>query len=338
MIHSYDDQIHAPLGLRAARAYNLIAPSASHAQHMVSHIYTSLGMWDEVVIANENAVRVSEEAMLRSGKSIANRSKHSLSWLQYALLQEGRIEEARETMEIMRDDFAEAPSGGNRYHSLLMRSIYIAEDPLAEQIIAAPDLDKSTLDDQAVDSFATGFRYIAMNDLDGARIELDSLQEKINAAQVLSVEEGLHETSNATSEDGYTIATILARELRAIIQFREGNTSAALQLLAEAAAAENARPMEYGPPYISKPCGELMGEMLLTLGRPGEAIPYFEQALERNTGRTLSLLGLARAQEAVGDEAAAETRLKLAENWKAEMATLDATRYVWLTSNVESSS
>jgi hypothetical protein len=63
MIHSYDDQVHAPLGLRAARAYSKIAPSASHAQHMVSHIYTSLGMWDEVVEANITAVRVSERCI-----------------------------------------------------------------------------------------------------------------------------------------------------------------------------------------------------------------------------------------------------------------------------------
>ncbi|NOR40080.1 MAG: hypothetical protein GQ537_02580, partial [Gammaproteobacteria bacterium] len=62
LIHSYDDQVHAPLGLRAARVYATIAPAASHAQHMISHIYTSLGMWDEVVKANITAVRVSEEA------------------------------------------------------------------------------------------------------------------------------------------------------------------------------------------------------------------------------------------------------------------------------------
>ena len=63
LIHSYDDQIHAPLGLRAAREYSKIAPAASHAQHMVSHIYSSLGMWDEVVEANITAVKVSEDSM-----------------------------------------------------------------------------------------------------------------------------------------------------------------------------------------------------------------------------------------------------------------------------------
>ena len=52
LIHSYDDPIHAPLGLRAARVYAEIAPAATHAQHMISHIYVALGSWDEVISAN----------------------------------------------------------------------------------------------------------------------------------------------------------------------------------------------------------------------------------------------------------------------------------------------
>jgi tetratricopeptide (TPR) repeat protein len=330
LIHSYDDQIHAPLGLRAARAYNKIAPSASHAQHMVSHIYTSLGMWDEVVTANQNAVRVSEDSMRRAGKPIANRSKHALSWLQYALLQQGRVEEAVETMRAMHNDIAEVQNGEQQYHNTLMRSIYIIEDPMAEQILDTQDTSKSALDEKAVETFASGFRYVALSDLDSARYELESLQKNIVAAKILSVAEGLHEDENATSEDGYNVATIFARELQALIYFREGDAETALQLLADAAQDENARPMEYGPPYVSKPSNELMGEMLLTLDRPGEAIAHFETALERNTGRTLSLLGLARAQEAVGDPAAQETWGILEGSWQADMEKLRQLDYVWL--------
>jgi tetratricopeptide (TPR) repeat protein len=330
LIHSYDDQVHAPLGLRAAREYNKIAPSASHAQHMVSHIYTSLGMWDEVVVANENAVRVSEDSMRRAGKPIANRSKHALSWQQYALLQQGRHDEALETMRVMRDDFAVVKDGRQKYHNLLMRSIYIVENPLAEQILDTQDTSDFSLDVKAVEAFASGFRYVAMNDLDSARHELEELQKNIAAAKVLSVAEGLHEDDYATSADGYNIATIFARELQALIYFKEGDAETALQLLADAAEDENSRPMEYGPPYISKPSSELIGEMLLTLGRPDEAMAHFETALERNTGRTLSLLGLARAQEATGHPKASETWRTLENNWKADMADLRQTEYVWL--------
>lgn len=330
LIHSYDDQIHAPLGLRAARAYNKIAPSATHAQHMVSHIYMSLGMWDEVVTANQNAVRVSEDSLRRAGKPVANRRKHALSWLQYALLQQGRVEEALETMRTMHNDIAEVQNSNQQYHNTLMRSIYIIEDPTAEQILDTQDTRKVPLDDKAVEAFASGFRYVALNDLDSARYELESLQKNIVAAKVLSVAEGLHEDDNATSEDGYNIATIFARELQALIYFREGDAETALQLLADAAEDENARPMEYGPPYVSKPSSELMGEMLLTLDRPGEAIAHFETALERSTGRTLSLLGLARAQEAAGDPAAQETWGILEGSWKADMEKLRQMDYVWL--------
>ena len=330
LIHSYDDQIHAPLGLRAARAYNKIAPSATHAQHMVSHIYMSLGRWDEVVTANQNAVRVSEDSLRRAGKSIATRRKHALSWLQYALLQQGRVEEAQETMRMMHDDIAEVQNESQQYHNTLMRSIYIIEDPTAEQILDTQDTSKFPLDEIAVEAFASGFRYVALRDLDSARYELESLQKSIVGAKVLSVAEGLHEDDNATSEDGYNIATILARELQALIYFRDGDAETALQLLADAAEDENARPMEYGPPYVSKPSSELMGEMLLTLDRPGEAIAHFETSLSRNTGRTLSLLGLARAQEAAGDPAAQETWGILEGSWKADMEKLRQTDYVWL--------
>jgi len=233
-------------------------------------------------------------------------------------------------MRVMRDDFAEVKNGNQKYHNMLMRSIYIVEDPTAEQILSTQDTSEFKLDDKAVEAFASGFRYVAMNDLDSARHELKELQKNIAAARVLSVAEGLHEDDNATSEDGYNIATIFARELQALIYFKEGDAETALQLVAAAAEDENSRAMEYGPPYVSKPSSELLGEMLLTLGKPGEAIAHFETALARNTGRMFSLLGLARAQEATGHPKAQETWHTLENNWKGDMADLRQTEYVWL--------
>ena len=60
LIHSYDDPIHAPLGLRYADAYSKIAPAASHALHMPSHIYFALGMWDEASAINERSVKAAD--------------------------------------------------------------------------------------------------------------------------------------------------------------------------------------------------------------------------------------------------------------------------------------
>ncbi len=86
LIHAYDDPIHAPLGLRAARLYGKVVLSASHAQHMPSHIFFALGMWDEAIDANVKSLTIAREQH--------DPGYHSLVWLMYAYLQENRRLEA----------------------------------------------------------------------------------------------------------------------------------------------------------------------------------------------------------------------------------------------------
>ncbi len=84
LIHSFDDPVHAPLGLPAARKYSSIAPGAAHAQHMTSHIFLAMGMWDDVVKANVRASEVQDaEAVKRGGRPGV--CGHYTSWLQYGL-------------------------------------------------------------------------------------------------------------------------------------------------------------------------------------------------------------------------------------------------------------
>jgi tetratricopeptide (TPR) repeat protein len=332
LIHSYDDQIHAPLGVRAAREYSKIAPAASHAQHMVSHIYNALGMWDEVVDANITAVKVSEDSMTRSGRDFAMRNKHSLHWLEYALLQQGRYDEARDTLEIMKEDVAALPNEYNRYHNGLLRASYAVEDPWAPRILAPTDTTDLTLYDYAVDSFATAFVGLANDDVEAARSELEKLNAQIDQASVLSVEDGLHEVEGATSEDDYLLATVVSRQIEAMLLFRKGHTDEAVRIMTTAAEDENSQALYYGPPHVPKPSSELLGEMLLVLNRPEEAAVQFETALERNTDKSLSLLGLARAQGALGNGAADQTWQRLEGNWRGDVSLLHDLQYRWLTS------
>src|SRR5262249_10287035 len=95
LIHCYDDPIHAPLGLRPARAYARIAAAASHARHMPSHIFLALGLWDETAASNEAAWQVSVERAKRKGLGSDERNYHALYWLEYAYLQQGRLADAR---------------------------------------------------------------------------------------------------------------------------------------------------------------------------------------------------------------------------------------------------
>jgi tetratricopeptide (TPR) repeat protein len=331
LIHSYDDQVHAPLGLRAARVYATIAPAASHAQHMISHIYTSLGMWEEVVAANITAVRVSEEALQRAGKPAENRSKHAMHWLEYALLQQGLYTEARETMEVMKQDRETVPNHYHDDHYMMFRASYIAEDPVGKQPLQHVEFPDMPLDGRIINDFATGYHQLATGKLDEVDALLATMKQQIASATVKTPAEGLHEDESATSETGYLIATIVMEELESLLMYRRGDTEAAIGKLQAAAGMENARPLEYGPPYIAKPCSELLGEMLLAQNRPLEAIVEFENSLLRNTNRSLSLLGLARAQEAAGQiKEAADTRALLASLWKGDLTAFLSSGYPWL--------
>src|ERR1700694_753700 len=112
LIHSYDDPVHAPLGMRAARLYGAVAPDAGHALHMTSHIFIALGMWDEVIDANVRALAVVNTHRAATGKSTAH-CGHYETWLHYALLQKHRNEEARKMLDACRADaFDAALQGG----------------------------------------------------------------------------------------------------------------------------------------------------------------------------------------------------------------------------------
>ncbi|MEO8433197.1 MAG: hypothetical protein ABI592_16965, partial [Acidobacteriota bacterium] len=89
LIHSYDDPIHAPLGLRPARVYAKIAKDAAHALHMPSHIFLASGMWDDVVSSNEASRDAADARVRRKKLGVDERNFHAIFWLEYAYLQQG---------------------------------------------------------------------------------------------------------------------------------------------------------------------------------------------------------------------------------------------------------
>ncbi len=92
-IHGMDDPQHAAGALEAARALSKIAPDAGHAQHMCSHIFMALGMWDDVVDANVNAMRVVDEHARAAGEPEIDCGHYDI-WLEYGYYQQGRVKDA----------------------------------------------------------------------------------------------------------------------------------------------------------------------------------------------------------------------------------------------------
>lgn len=313
LIHCYDDPTHAPLGVRVARVYAKIAPAASHAQHMISHIYIALGDWDAVVTANEKAVAVSEDRLRRRGQPLSGRSHHALHWLEYAYLQQGRFREARAKLDTMAEDARANGSAGNRNYYAAMRAAYVIEMP--ESRNAPPSLGGQT---SAMDLFATGWSALFAGDLDAARKILAEMKSR---PQGETSSGGSYMTQmnmgGSGAPRGATLDAILQSELEAAILLKESKTQEALALLEKAAAAEETLSFEFGPPEVPKPPRELLGEALLQANRPAEARKQFELALLRTPRRSQSLLGQARAAAQSGDTAAAQRIYsELREIWR----------------------
>ena len=316
LIHCYDDPVHAPLGMRAARVYAQIAPSATHALHMPSHIFLASGMWPEVVSSNEASWKASVDRADRLKLGPDAHSFHALSWLEYGYLQQGRYADARKTLALMeRDAAAGASSGRATAGFAAMRAAYVVETRRWKSDAVAL---KGPGDDahRDLDLFVTGMAAVQSGDRAGAEKALASMSP---AAEKAAAPSSAHMHGGAAMSYASARAsadTVLRQLLDAQILFSKGQRDRGIAGAKGAAALEDGLNYEFGPPDVVKPAHELLGEMLLESGKPADARKEFEAALGRYPGRALSLLGLARAASKSGDAAAAkDAYARLAAIW-----------------------
>lgn len=297
LIHAYDDPIHAGLGLEAARAYSRIAPDAAHAQHMTTHIFLALGMWDEVVSQNTIAFDLSE-----------GKSWHYGSWLAYGLIQQGRYDAARIQIERMRANLtASSPRpqyavmGDMRAHYLLH-----VEEWRGAIYERRPSASQTTISGQVTDLFTAGAIAYRRRNASAVSAAAGEIARLIEA---MRVDFGEHDANTV-------VARIMARTLGGMFLFLGGNQEPAIRALREAAALSDALPMEFGPPAIVEPPREVLGTMLLEI-EPALAKVEFEKALAQAPGRSRALIGLVRASVAIGDKASARKGIdQLVANWR----------------------
>jgi len=230
---------------------------------------------------------------------------HYTEWLGYGYLQQGRYTEALRHLELMHRNMDK----GGRGRAVLaeMRADYVVnterwDSPCLEWSI---DLTAVRARDAAVDVFVAGLSAVKRGDR--ARAER-------GLADLVAVNQ-----SRAPSDPGHArdqVPDVLQKELEALLRQADGLTGDAMALMREATALEDAMPVEFGPPADVKPAHELLGEILLQVGRPREAQREFARALALAPQRALSLLGLGRAAAAAGDrKTAARAYDDLREIW-----------------------
>lgn len=303
LIHCYDDPIHAPLGLRAARIYANVAPEAAHALHMPSHIFFASGMWDEAVKSNEDAWAASVQKAKRRGAPIEAGGYHSLWWLSYAYLQQGRYQEARRTLRLMEQVASPDALPLVRFHLVQMRAAFAIDT--GEPYIASTRTSDLDLPAVGADLLAAGLSALNHGrraDADAALAGLRGMRERAGAPVASDAHAGYGHSYPGDAQ----AVEIMESELAALLMMTDGNAKEAIGLMKKAVELEDRMAFEFGPPVPPKPAHELFGEILLQLGQPQLARVQFELALLRTPRRALSLMGLARAYSQSGDRAAAQ--------------------------------
>ena len=284
LLHNYDDPEHARLGLDAARAYAKVAPESSHALHMPAHIFLQLGMWADAEASDRAAYSTSETWVARKGLPPALRSYHALAWRQYELTQLGRF---RESWALL-DELAPVVKATGDLTLLSDLSSMRARHVLEAQRWAMMANERN---------FGNVNELCAIG-ISAARSGNPSLAEL--ARQGLAIR-----ATSPQEGDLRPAIAIMEREVAAVIALAAGQTSEAVEILRSATRDELQLPPPLGLPIPVVPAPELLGEVLLQLGRPTEALEAFGQALSRNANRSRSVLGSARAAAALGQTGAA---------------------------------
>jgi len=310
-IHGMDDPQHAAGALVAARALSKIAPDAAHAQHMCSHIFLALGMWDDVVQANIAATTVGNRQAVLAGKT-SRHCGHYNYWLEYGYLEQGRIAEAKEVLAACRDE-ASGPGMAARARGTVdpddssvssfveMRSRFLVDTGRWHDEVAAWTVDLGdALMPEFNQAFTNGFAAAEDGDLPAARQSLAALNDLL--PQLPAV---FDRAEIPPADPERHVPQIQMLELQAAILSAEGHRDQAIAKMQHAVSNGNELPYAFGPPSPEKPAYELLGELLLKEKKAPEAREAFEASLKRAPGRSQSLLGLAHAETATGDNAAA---------------------------------
>jgi len=298
LIHATDTPELAPQGLAAARAYATIAPDSSHAIHMPSHIFTRLGLWQESIDSNIAAAAAAAKATA-AHQADADYQFHAMDFLDYAYLQSGQEAKARQVVADLKnvvgastEDMADHEGWFSARNAL---ELHRWKEAASLQV---PNV-KLTWQDSTY--FARAIGAARSGDAKAARADLKKLEE-IEGAQHHEMK---HMGYGSSSEK-----PIEQQKAEAWVEFAEGKKDEAVKTLRMASEREESA----GVDSLSMPAREMLGDMLMELKRPSEALEAYRLGLRESPNRFDGLWGAAQAARGAGnEEAAKEYSAKLVE-------------------------
>jgi len=295
IIHCYDNPVLAEQGLNAARMYAKIAPASAHANHMPSHLFTRVGLWDESIRSNLRSEKLAADAEASSKNGEARDQRlHAMDYLVYAYLQSGRVGEAKGVVEKMNSLLPVQGltlTGGYALAAIPAR--YSIELGNWEQASRLRVHEESVPWAQAISWAAIGVGSARAKNLERAR------QAEQNLADL---RDGIAKQNNAYWSSQ---AEVQRLEVAAWIAQQDGKTSEGLQLARSAAELEESMEKSAVTPGSVTPAREMLAEMQLVEHHPKESLAEYQSVLKIAPNRFNAVYGAARAAESAGDANAA---------------------------------
>jgi hypothetical protein len=300
LIHSYDYPPIAMRGLPAARRYAAIAPSAPHAQHMPSHVFTRLGHWRESAASNRASAEIARKEAAAAGPAVAVINVlHALDYMAYAYLQLGEDANAKAVLDEVRAvDKVDGAGLGAGYALAAIPARYALEreDWRAAQGLTAQPASfpwEKLPQAEAIVHFARGVGAAKLGDVAAAKASIARLNE-------------LHAALRATRQDYWAEqVAIQERAVSALASFALGQRALALAAMKEAAARESASEKHIVSPGPILPARELYGAMLLEMGQFEAALKELETSQRHEPNRLAGLALAAKAADKAGQPAKA---------------------------------
>ena len=314
IIHNYDSPELANLALKTARQYSVIAPASAHAQHMPSHIFTRLGLWDESIKSNidsANSAVCYAESVNPNASWVSE--IHAIDYLVYAYLQLGdnakaklEMDKVKEIKEVFpKDHFASA-------YALIAIPARLAVENKNWELATKLELPNTNLDwgkatwPKAILHFSRALGFTNTGNSLAAQKELEiliSLRNRLNEA------ENIYESGQVT---------IQIEAIKGWIEYSKGNADKAIEYMKLASNLESETSKAAVTPGEIIPADELLADLYLALNRPEDALKAYKLNLKGHPSRFNGIYGAAKAAQQLNDTKLTayyfEKLIKLSEN------------------------
>ncbi|HEY8995243.1 MAG TPA: hypothetical protein VIM71_11315 [Lacunisphaera sp.] len=302
-IHAYDFPLLAGRALEVCDTYSSIAPDVPHALHMPTHIFTRRGLWDQSIDYNLRSAAAARKINQSTG-ALSSHYPHAYDYLAYAYLQTGRYAKAaaiRDELLTLNGPYSPVQRAAMSFAFAAVPARYALERQAWAEAAALPlhqpaafPWSKNDLNCDSIVLFARAIGAARSGRLDAAKSAIAELEQ-------------IHRELAASKKPAYwaSQAETQALAARGWVAFAEKHSDEAVALLRRALELEANADKEAVTPGEVLPAGDLLGDLLLELKRPAEALAAYETVLASSPNRLNTLFGAGLSAEQAGEPAKA---------------------------------